>query len=249
MEKVLNKYIYITFSLILLNGILNAQSVGLGFSGFFAGYSQQDFSSNAINDYVSKQNSAIDPSHLFFTDQINFKQVTGYRIGANIFRANFGDVFITAKGYYQFLRELHNVSAQMSTGFIQENYQLSMNHWGVGIDFGMNLFWIIDWKIVEGNLTFFNSNFSQEEFVNNVSQGVNNFNSGKNKMGYFLGSGLILKIVPDYFSVEGTLGYNFIKIDQISNSSGSTIPSLSKNPAIEKGGISTTVQINVGFPL
>jgi hypothetical protein len=251
MEKNLIKYIFIAFSLLVFNGILNAQSLGFGFSGFFAGYSQQDYSNTAINDYVYQQNLLSDPQHLFSSDQIDFKQGTGFRIGANFFRAKFGGIFITAKGYYQFLRELHDVSAQMSTGLIQENYQLTMNNWGVGIDFGINLFWILDWKIIEGNLTFFNPNFTQEKIIDNISQGVNNFNPGKNKMGYFLGSGLILQIVPDYVSIEGTVGYNFISLDWMNNSSGfGSIPSaLSISPSTQKGGMSTTIQLNVGFPL
>jgi len=246
----LNKYFFTAFILFVLYGISNAQSSGFGFSGFFAGYSQQDFSTTAINDYAYKQNLQADPLQLFPSDQIDFKRLTGYRVGANFFRAKFGDVFITAKGYYQFLRELHDLSAQMSEGLVQENYQFTMNHWGVGIDIGINLFWILDWKIVEGDLTFFNSDFTQEKIINNISQGSNNFISGKNKKGYFLGSGLILQIIPDYVSIEGTIGYNFITIDSLIGSSGTGVLSPPSNsPLIEKGGLSTTIQLNVGFPL
>jgi hypothetical protein len=138
----------------------------------------------------------------------------------------------------------------MSEGLVQENYQFTMNHWGVGIDIGINLFWILDWKIVEGDLTFFNSDFTQEKIINNISQGSNNFISGKNKKGYFLGSGLILQIIPDYVSIEGTIGYNFITIDSLIGSSGTGVLSPPSNsPLIEKGGLSTTIQLNVGFPL
>jgi len=230
------KFLFTAFLLFVLIGIINAQSSGFGFSGFFAGYSQ--------DGYVFQQNSP---------DQINFNKATGYRIGANIFRAQFGDLFITAKGYYQFLRELNSINSPnelMPAGSTQENYQLKMNHWGVGIDIGIHLFWIFDWKIVEGNLTFFNSDFTQEEIVNNASQGVNSFNSGKNDKGYFLGSGLIIQIIPDYVSIEGTVGYNIIKFDWIMNNSTVNNPSLLSNSTVtEKGGLSTTVQLNVGFPL
>jgi hypothetical protein len=253
MGKNLTKYLFIILSLFVFNCISNAQSFGfgcLGLSGFYAGYSQQDFSTPAINDYVYQQNTLADPLHAYFTDQIDFKRGTGYRVGVNFFRAKFSGLFISAKGYYQFLRELHDVSAQMPTGLTQEKYQLTMNHWGVGIDFGINLFWILDWKIVEGDLTFFNSDFTREEIINNNSQGVIDFNPGKNKMGYFIGSGLILQIVPDYVSVEGTVGYNFIQIDKMTAGSGLSIPAAPSNsPSIQKGSISVTIQLNVGFPL
>ena len=246
----MTKYFFIAFILFVLYGISNAQSSGFGFSGFFAGYSQQDFSTTAINDYVYNQNIQTDPQNLFSSDQIDFKRLTGYRIGANFFRAQFGNIFITAKGYYQFLRELHDLSAQMPEGLVQENYQLTMNHWGVGLDIGINLFWILDWKIIEGDLTFFNSDFRQEKIINNISQGVNDFISGKNIKGYFLGSGFVLQIIPDYVSIEGTIGYNFITIDKLIDKSGTGIsPALSNNSSIDKGEMSTTIQLNVGFPL
>ena len=174
----MTKYLFTAFLLFVLIGIINAQSLRFGFSGFFAGYSQ--------DEYVFKQNSQ--------PDQINFNKATGYRLGANLFRAQFGDLFITTKGYYQFLRQLNSTTSP-NYDLILENYQLKMNHWGVGIDIGIHLFRIFDWKIVEGNLTFFNSDFTQEEIVNNASQGVNSFNPGKNNKGYFLGSGLIIQII------------------------------------------------------
>jgi hypothetical protein len=236
----LTKYLFTAILLIVLIGIINAQSLGFGFSGFFAGYSQ--------DEYVFQQNSQVHP-FISMPDQINFNKTTGYRIGANFFRAQFGDLFITAKGYYQFLRQFNSITAPNDV-LTQENYQLKMNHWGVGIDIGVHLFWIFDWKIVEGNLTFFNSDFTQEEIVNNASQGVNSFNSGKNNKGYFLGSGLIIQIIQDYVSIEGTVGYNIIKFDWIMNNSTVNNPSLLSNSTVtEKGGISTTLQLNVGFPL
>jgi hypothetical protein len=138
----------------------------------------------------------------------------------------------------------------MPEGLVQENYQFTMNHWGVGLDIGINLFWILDWKIVEGDLTFFNSDFRQEKLINNISQGVNDFISGKNKKGYFLGSGFVLQIIPDYVSIEGTIGYNFIKIDNLIDKSGTSIPSaISNTSSIDKSEMSTTIQLNVGFPL
>jgi hypothetical protein len=232
----LTKYLFTSFLLFVIIGITNGQSLRFGFSGFFAGYSQ--------DEYVFQQNPEVHP-FITIPNQINFNKATGYRLGANFFRAQFGDLFISAKGYYQFLRQLNS-----NDGLIQENYQLKMNHWGVGIDIGIHLFWIFDWKMVEGNLTFFNSDFTQEEIVNKTSQGVNSFSTGKNNKGYFLGSGLILQIIPDYLSIEGTIGYNFINFDWIMNNSTVNDPSLPPNSTItEKGGISTTLQLNVGFPL
>ncbi len=247
------KYFLVTSLILLFVSNMQAQTFGfgcLGLSGFYAGYSRQNFVTPAINDYVNKQIDLIDPFRKTIQDNIQFQQGTGYRIGANIFRAKWDRFFFTAKGYYQFLREQYEVSTLNQTGLIREKYKLTMNHWGIGLDLGIPLFWILDWKIVEGNVTFFNSEFDQENFLNNIVQKEIKFNPDKNKVGYFIGSGLILHLVPDYLSIEGTAGYNFILIEKMESDTGLAIPlPPSQNKAIEKGSFSATIQLNVGFPL
>lgn len=230
----------------------NAQPLGfgcLGLSGFYAGISQQSFSTPGINEFVSQQMAVLDPTGKIFTDKIEFKKGTGYRVGANFVRARFSKFFFSAKGYYQFLKETHETTGQLANVSVRENFQLSMNHWGVGLDFGIKIFSLLDWKIAEGEATFFNAEFSQETFYDNVSQGGIKFSPQKNKIGYFIGTGLILHLIPDYVSIEGTGGYNFITIDNM-NGSNAVIPAVGSGyKAVEKGEFSATIQINVGFPL
>ena len=231
---------------------LNAQSFGfgcLGLSGFYAGFSKQNYDNPGLNDYISQRINFLDPSKTIIKDKIEFTQGTGYRIGANFFRAKWDKFFFSAKGYYQFLKESNEISAQLQNVDTREKYQLTMNHWGVGIDLGIPLFWILDWKIAEANVTFYNTEFSQETLLNNVSQGEIKFKPDKNNIGYFIGTGLILHLVPDYISVEGTAGFNIFQIDKLSNDSGITIPSVSSKKVIDKGNLSITLQLNVGFPL
>ncbi len=250
--KIISKLVIVI--IIVTTGITaNAQSFGfgcLGLSGFYAGFSKQNYDNPGLNEYISQRINILDPSKNIITDKIEFTQGTGYRVGANFFRAKWDKFFISAKGYYQFLKESNEISAQLQNVDTREKYQLTMNHWGVGIDFGVPIFWILDWKIAEANVTFYNTEFSQEAFLNNVSQGEIKFKPDKNNIGYFIGTGLILHLVPDYISIEGTAGYNIIQIDKLSIDSGITIPSASSSKkAIEKGGLSITLQLNVGFPL
>lgn len=231
---------------ILLTSITTAQTFGfgcLGLSGFYAGYTQQEYKAVGMNEAI---NSLLPSSP--FNETLEFKRGTGFRIGANIFRAKFDFLFITAKGYYQFMKETHEREDHNIPRTTQK-YQLSMNHWGVGIDFGVPIFSIIDLKIVEGNVTFYNSELIESY---NDQNGVliieNKYSLDKAKVGYFVGSGLILHLVTDYISVEATAGYSFINIDRFSNSDIYSIPS-TDNKAIDKGGFSATVQLNVGFPL
>ncbi len=242
------KYFLIISALILWSGTSNAQTFGfgcLGLSGFYAGYSQQEYNASGVNSFVYSQSSLLDPAN-----RIEFKKLTGYRIGANIFRAKFKGLFLTAKGYYQFLKQAQNLSAQSQNSTVKQNFELDMNHWGVGLDFGVSLFSLLDWKIVEGNILFYNSEYSQEFFINDVSQGIVKFKPDKNRIGYFVGSGLILHIVPDYVSVEGTAGYTVIQIDKMTSGTNLVIPNSTANQnAIEKGGFSVALQLNIGFPL
>jgi hypothetical protein len=245
----------ILFTLICVFFLLanaNAQPLGfgcLGLSGFYAGYSQESFSTPGVNEFINQQLAALDPDGKLFTDKIEFNKGTGYRIGANFVRARFSNFFFSAKGYYQFLKETHETTGQIQNVSVRENFQLTMNHWGVGLDFGIKIFSLLDWKIAEGEATFFNAEFIQETFFDNVSHGGVKYTPKKNKISYFLGTGVILHLIPDYISVEGTAGYNFITIDNMNNSDTTFPPVGSDKKAVDKGEFSATIQLNVGFPL
>lgn len=226
----------------------DAQTFGfgcLGLSGFYAGVTQQYYDTPGLTEYLN--NSLFFPNS---TSSIEFKKGTGYRVGANFFRAKFDFLFLTAKGYYQFLKETHERENSLADNS-KDKFELSMNHWGVGLDFGVPLFSILDWKVVEGTVTFYNSDFVEENIDENGEQvSEKKYSLDKTKLGYYLGSGLILHLVPDYISVEASAGFNFIDIKNFTSKDGLSIPSLtSTSKAVNKGGFSATVQLNVGFPL
>ncbi len=220
----------------------------LGLSGFYAGITQQEYESKGIREYLFPE-SINNPE---FNFKFDFKKATGYRVGANIFRAKFSKAFITAKGYYQFLKETHN--RIINNGVNEESYiyTLSMNHWGVGLDLGFPIFSIIDFKFLEGHVTFINPEFSTEVLdVNNNIIGENKITTDKIKIGYFLGSGFIIHLIPDYVSVEATAGYSFFVVEKLYDENKNIVIPVeaSYNHAINKSKFSATVQLNVGFPL
>jgi len=158
--------------------------------------------------------------------------------------------FITLKGFYQFMKEEHQIDDEVQTDILKNNYRLSMNYWGVGLDFGIPLFSIIDWKIIEGGLTFYNSEFSYRILLNDEEQSELKLSPETTKLGYYVGSGIVLHLVRDYISIEGTAAYSIIRIDNMNNDSGDVLlPAQSSNKALEKGGFTATVQLNIGFPL
>ena len=250
MNKMFQKILYSIAFVIIWTAISNAQSFGfgcLGLSGFYGGYTQQVYKADGINELINQ-------NYLSSSDEkIKLEKGTGFRIGANIFRADFNDVFITVKGFFQFLKEEHTINSQplgVIQGTFQKKIQLSMNHWGVALDFGFPLFSIFDLKLVEGGVTFYNSEFVYNTLLNDVQQTEVKLEPEKTQISYYIGSGLIINLIPEYISIEGTAAYTLLGIDSLKNNNVIVIPSLvsAKRP-IEKGGFAATVQLNVGFPL
>lgn len=253
MKITLIKYFFATILLFLISTNIQAQTFGfgcLGLSGFYAGISQEQYDAKGINDFLNYQLSA--NSSIASSTPVKFVKGTGYRIGANLFRAKFDKVFITAKGYYQFLKEERSTTALSNNTSPTSNHIIKLNHWGIGVDFGVNLFWILDWKVIEGDVTFYSAELSSSYFEYNVNNNLNTvetkYNLDKTEIGYYLGSGLILHLIPDYISIEGTAGFNFVKIGKLKRIDGSG-NELFINNAIPAGGFSATIQLNVGFPL
>lgn len=235
--------ITILFSLIYTNA--HSQTFGfgcLGLSGFYAGMSQENYSASGLNDFLNVKLQSTSS-----TSSIKLEKGTGYRIGANFVRAKFDNIFLTAKGYYQFLKEEKSSSGSFNNSAVSSNYQLNMNHWGLGVDFGYKLFSFLDWKIIEGNVNFYDGEFIVQDFKSNVLQTETKYNLEKIQVGYFLGTGLILHIVPDYISLEGTAGYSFFKFDKFQTTDALGTVTNINNP-LPEGGLGITFQINVGFP-
>ena len=249
MKSTYIKYISTAILFLLLSSKMQAQTFGfgcLGLSGFYAGISEESYDASGVNDFLSV--SLTGNLAASSNNSLKFEKGTGYRIGGNLFRAKFNKVFVTAKGYYQFLKEEKSTSNTSSGSTYNSKYTLSLNHWGVAVDFGVNLFWILDWKVLEGNVMFYSGEFTTEDFKDNILVSDTKYELDKTQVGYYIGSGLILHLVPDYLSVEGTVGFSFVKIESMKR-----IDNLGNeifiNKAIPGGGFGATVQLNVGFPL
>lgn len=235
------------FTVLLPLSLIKSQTFGfgcLGLSGFYAGYSEQQYSVDGINQYIKMNYYGPVPK-----SNVEFKKGTGYRIGANLFRAKFDNFFISAKGYYQFIKENIEQSAADQNSIIKNKYQLSLNHWGFALDVGVPLFSIIDLKVIEGGLVFHNMEFVHTTFRDENQLSEMKFEPQSNKVNYYIATGLIIHIVPDYISLEGTASYNFLKVDQLDLKSELLTGPTKISNSISKGGLMATVQLNIGFPL
>lgn len=236
--------LYLTQSVEILS-----QSFGfgcLGLSGVFGGYSIHRFEASGLNESIAFRNE-----NLGITESdVEFGEASGLRIGANIFRAKFSNYFLTVKGFYQFLREQHSSIHQISSVRYDDEYLLELNHWGVALDIGIPLLGFLDLKVVEGGVVFYNAAFTIESNIDGQNNSEIKYVNTDSEMGYYVGTGLIIHVIPDYISLEGTAIYNFVQIASLDDGGGNIIPYNSVNANfIESGKLAAAVQLNIGFPL
>lgn len=240
----------LTISIVLaVSSVINAQTCGfgcLGLSGFYGGYSVEYYEPDGLNEALRETLLELD----YKNSPMKFERGSGFRVGANIFRANFGDYFITAKGFYQFLKEQHELPEKGSNGVSILKSKLELNHWGVGVDFGIPLLKFLNWKIVEGGVTFYTAELVNEFNFDGVNTSEVKYDQPDVEVGYYVGTGLIIHIIRDYVSVEGSAVYKTFKFDELIDENGNLFPTDEVNsPLIQRGGLSATVQLNIGVPL
>ncbi|MFH0733756.1 MAG: hypothetical protein V1773_04175 [bacterium] len=217
---------------------VKAQTCGfgcLGLSGFFAGYSIQKNSFDNFNTNLQDKN-------------IKFDNLSGFRFGANLFRANFDRFIVSFKGYYQISGQKKVIQENVGGALSEDKYELDLNHWGIGLDFGIPLFGFLDLKIIEGGVDFFSSSYSYKQTINGFDISDLKFTGSSTDMGYYVGTGLIFHLIKNYASLEGLVYYNKVKVSYMMNNSGEYLFG-KKSGLIDSGGFAATIQLNIGVPL
>jgi len=226
----------------------NAQSCGfgcLGMSGFYGGYAMQRYNADNFNATIANTffNGTIKANEL----SEKFGQAQGYRLGANIFRAKFNGLFISAKAFYQLLNEEHTYFSPFVAGD-KNVYKLNINYWGMGLDFGFHLTSIFYLKLVEGALTFYSTKLEINNYANGKLK-ISKYQNSKTDISYYVGSGLIIQVIPYYLSIEGTVFYTLFKIDNLENDKGIKVANLNGNKSLFSGNnLGAVVQVNIGLP-
>ena len=242
-------FFFISFIIfIATTSTLSAQTFGfgcLGLSGFYSGYGVNTYEATGLN-----QNLKLTFPQVGSSSVPEFTQGQGFRAGANILRAQFDNVFFTAKGFFQFSKESKSYDITGTVEPSKTEYELSSNHWGIGIDFGFPIFSFLDLKLAEGGITFYNIEFKEKSFTGGIEVSETVYSNDETKVGYYVGTGLIINLIEGYISLEGTAMYHFYQVESVKKSDGTLYPNVSSsNPFIEKGGFAASVQFNIGFPL
>ncbi|QQS34878.1 MAG: hypothetical protein IPM56_11465 [Ignavibacteriales bacterium] len=233
---------------------LHSQSFGfgcLGFVGGYGGYNIQNFNPKGLNDYIVVYNELRSDS--LTSPMESFGKASGYRVGINFFRAQFTGVILTAKGFYQSLKEKHESLEKFQTGIKNTTFDLALRNWGVGIDLGIPISNALSWKIVDGALHFNNVSLTSTENFPGADTDVKKYTS-ESTLGYSVGTGFIFSIIEGYISIEGSAGYTVLSIDRMKlNETTFLTKNENSNEImenfIEAGGFSALIQLNIGFPL
>lgn len=242
------------FLLFVLSSTAFPQSFGfgcLGFVGGFGGYSQQEIDAQGLNSYVDNFNTTY--SEYIDKKMDSFERASGYRVGVNFFRANFTGVFVTAKGFYQQLQKENTATVYQTAVGVDYEYDLKLKTWGFGVDVGIPITKFLSWKIIDGSVMINSARFTE---TTNSSLGtfVNKYDNKETELGYSVGSGIIIEIIKNYISIEGSASYTHFSIDKMTADDGSgdlnfNSQTGSTDKFINGGGFNAVIQLNLGFPL
>lgn len=239
---------------VLFQTYINSQTFGfgcLGFTGGYAGYSHQKYQPDGLNEYIKVFNLSRKDS---LTENLNnFGNANGFRVGINFFRKKFSGVFITAKGFYQFLDEKHEAVEKLSSGNVTISYEVKLINWGVGVDLGTPIVSFLNWKIIDAALLYNQARFSSTQNFPGALTVVKNYKSDS-KFGYSVGTGIIIEILGEYITLEGLAAYSKLTIDEMKRDDGTKLVKNENSTEVMKnfivdGGFNAVIQLNIGLPL
>ncbi|MDP4197162.1 MAG: hypothetical protein Q8940_19090 [Bacteroidota bacterium] len=246
--------VVILFAILGLSSDLKAQTCGfgcLGLGGFYGGYTVQKYEPNGLNDFIHAYNN--EHSATLKEKMKDFgSSAAGFRVGANIFRTRSSHLFFSIKGFYQYLKEEHELKDEVSPGSVlSTTYTLDLNYYGLGLDLGVILGKRVDLKVIDAQVTFHSADFQPRTSAPDNKINDSDFENEKTVTGFTIGSGLIVHIIPDYVSLEATAGYTKFSFDQLRNDSNANLENSfdTINNFIKNGGLTATIQLNVGIPL
>ncbi|MDP2301588.1 MAG: hypothetical protein Q8N03_04065 [Ignavibacteria bacterium] len=252
------KYVIVTIALFLIVTTKNSysQEFGfgcLGFVGGFVGFESSAFKPNDFNNYVSDFNETRKDT---LSQQLDsFGDAKGFRFGINFFRHNYNGLLITLKSSFSSLNQKNNAAFLSNNLTFTHSYDLQLQNFAIGVDFGTSISSLLDWKVIDAALILNRTKLTRTRNSPNQSSQIDNYSAEKIAIGYTLGSGFILKIVSDYISLEGSIGFTFFEVGRMKNSENNSYLTYreSSDVPMEKfikaGGLSGIIQLNLSFPL
>jgi hypothetical protein len=247
--------------LILLSLLLNvrdaySQEFGfgcLGFVGGFVGFESSAYKPNDFNNYVSDFNESRKDT---LSQSLNsFGDAKGFRFGINFFRHNYNGLLITLKSSFSSLNQKNNAAFLSNNLTFTHSYNIKLQNFSIGVDFGTSISSYLDWKVIDAALILNRTKLTRIRNSPNQDSQIDNYDAEKIAVGYTLGSGFILKLVSDYISLEGSIGFSFFEVGRMKNDSDNSYltyresSDIPMEKFIKAGGLSGIIQLNLSFPL
>lgn len=251
---VIKQFPLIILLLCIGNNSNSAQDLGfgcLGLVGGFGGYTTQTIQTEEVNEFIHDFNRSRGDS--LAKAMGGFKNLTGFRLGLNIFRQNIEGLVITFKGFYENL--LQRNTAAINTPFAQENSftEIALKNFGIGFDVGTSLSRSVSWKVLDASIIFHRLRFTTSLHDAAGTIIMNQYNAVESPIGYTMGTGFIIELIDQYVTLEGSAGYMFLNVKRVQTSAGKLLTTTQTGSAIlenviNSGGLNASIQVNIGVP-
>lgn len=239
----------------IFRGGIHAQELGfgcLGLVGGFGGYTTQSIQAVEVNDFITEFNRSKGDS--LAQSMGSFNNLSGFRIGLNIFRQNFEGLVFTFKAYYENL--IQRRTGSVHVGGTQENSftEIALKNFGLGFDIGTPINRFISWKVLDASLIFHRVRFTSSLQDASGAILMNQYSAVESPVGYTLGTGFIMDLVDQYVTLEGSAGYMFVHVRRMQTSDGKLLTdrpdgTIILENLINSGGFNASIQVNIGVPL
>ena len=221
-------------------------------SGVFGGYGIQKFSAKGFNHYIDVYNE--NRSSTLTKKMDHFDQVTGFKVGANVFQILVNDILLGMKVSYQWMKSKNEATAMLNGGTARREYDLTLKTFGIGFSLAYYASKNFDIKIVDAFLTWNSADLVNRLIEPNVPVSEEKLTNPDNSIGFSAGTGITFYPLPPYLSFEGSVGYSFFSINEMEFNNGSRLI-VDENTLdemtdfIDAGGLFATIQLNVAIPL
>jgi hypothetical protein len=221
-------------------------------SGVSGGYGVQFYNAAGFNNYISQYNQKYASTSK--TEMGEFGTGLGFKFGANAVQFHVDQMLIGLKISYQQMKEKNSATRISSSGGeIKEEFNLSVNSFGIGFTSSLVLSKRFDIKFIDAMLTW-----NTAKLVNSYSDPYvsteEKLESVRSYLGFAGGVGAVFYIIPKYISVEANGGYSLLSISEMQFDGGELLAEspdggLAMKNFISSGGWFAFIQLNFSVPI
>ena len=220
-------------------------------SGINAGFGFQNFNAKGFNHYIDVYNER----HPNLNQKMDkFGSASGFKFGIAPLQFSAANWMMGLKLSYHYLSETHEATASVPGGTARREYKLAMKSLYFTMSFGYNLSENFTFKVADLSITFTSVDLKNSVFQPGLPTEEQKLTSVDNPLGVNMSSGLVIYILPRILSVEATVGYSFLYINEMEFEDGGDKLQVDDNTSdtmlnfIDAGGLYVFGQLNLSIP-